>query len=53
MYVALVIERPVQWRPGRYRSSIVSRWWWLWFAIKVVHVDELTYTTTAYDWRDA
>lgn len=52
MSFMLTIEGPFQWRPGRYRSRVATRWWWGWFAIKRIHVSEYEYATTAYDWKD-
>ena len=51
MTFALTIEGPFQWRPGRYRSRVVSRYWWGWFAFKRIRVSEYEYATTAYEWR--
>lgn len=53
MTFALVVERPFARKPGHYRSRVVSRVWWLWFALKVIHVSEHEYATTAWDWRNA
>lgn len=52
MIFKVVIERPVQVKPGRYKSRVVTRLWWLWFAIARIHVSEEEYATTAYDWRE-
>ena len=51
MTLALVIEGPFAKRPGYFKSRVVTRVWWLWFALKVVHVPEHEYATTAWDWR--
>lgn len=33
MTILFEISRPLQWRPGIYRSDVALRIWWLWFAI--------------------
>lgn len=38
------------WKPGRFRSRVVTRVWWLWFAVGVLHVSHLEYARTSYDW---
>lgn len=58
MFIGVTIERhdparaPFQWKPGRFKSTIVTRVWWLWFALSFFKVDEHTLATKAYDWRD-
>lgn len=52
VHVAAGIEGPFQAKPGRYKSEIATRVWWLWFWAKIVHVDEVTYATTSYTWED-
>lgn len=42
---------PVQWRPGIFRSRVVTRVWWLWFAVARVHVSPKEYAATSWDWR--
>jgi hypothetical protein len=51
MTIRLVIERPFQRKGSFYRSSIVTRAMWGWFAIAIVHVNEHEYATTAYNWQ--
>lgn len=38
------------WRPGRFRSRVVTRWWWGAVGIGVLHVPHKEYATTSYDW---
>lgn len=52
VHIALVVAGPVLWRPSFFRSRVVSRFAWLWFSLKVIHVSEHEFSTTAYDWID-
>lgn len=39
MIVEFEVSRPLQKRPGRYRSNVQRRWWWLYFAIAITKGD--------------
>ena len=42
---------PWQWRPGRFRSRVLTRVWWGYWALAVLHVPLDEFTRTAYDWQ--
>lgn len=52
MTISLTIEGPFQKRPGKYKSNIVTRVWWMWFAVKIIHVSEDVYAETAWVWEE-
>lgn len=33
MIVEFEVSRPFQKKPGRYRSNVQRRYWWMWFAV--------------------
>jgi hypothetical protein len=48
--VEFEVSKPLQKRPGRYRSSVQRRWWWLYFAVAVTKGDSVT--RRRYSWED-
>lgn len=52
MVLKLVIERPFLRRPSFFRSRVVTRFAWMWFAVSRVRVSEHEYATTAWTWID-
>lgn len=53
MRFMFVIERPWKWKPGRYKSDVVTRVWWGLLAIKRIKVSEHEYATRAYAWEES
>lgn len=51
MTLLLECSRPWCWRPGYFRSRIMTRVWWGYVAIAWLHVSLEEYTTTAYEWQ--
>jgi hypothetical protein len=53
MTVIFEVSRPYVAKPGHFRSRVVDRWWWLWFAVTVVHVPMKEFAETSYRWIDS
>lgn len=51
MTVFVEISRPFQWRFWRYRSDIMVRFGWGWFAAGWLRVSFREFCATAYDWE--
>lgn len=47
----LEISTPIQWRPFAYRSAVLVRVGWLWFALGVIRVPFDVFAETAYRWQ--
>jgi hypothetical protein len=45
------ISKPFQRRPGYFRSPIMRRAWWLWFAVAWTPLDLKTYKERDTEWR--
>ena len=39
------------WRPGRFRSRVVRRWWWGPVAIGVLQISHEEYARTNFEWE--
>lgn len=50
MIVEFEVSRPFQAKPGKYRSTRMRRWWWLWFAVAITKGD--AYDRTMGAWED-
>lgn len=50
MVIVFECDRQGNLRPGMHRSEIMTRIWWLWFAITWLHVSLPEFTMTAYGW---
>jgi hypothetical protein len=46
----LEISSPFQWRPGRFESRIVRRYWWGWFAVTRLKIPLIEFVQREYDW---
>jgi hypothetical protein len=53
MILQFVVEGPFLARPSFFRSRVVTRFAWLFFAVSRVKVSEHEYATTAFDWIGA
>jgi hypothetical protein len=53
--VTLIVEvcGPFQWKPGRYETCVMVRYWWGWFAVARLKVSHREYAETSYDWMGA
>ena len=51
MTIIIECSRPAVWRPGIYRSRVIVRAWFGWFAICWLRIPFPEFATTAYDWR--
>lgn len=51
MVIIIEVSRPIQLRPGIYRSRITTRVWWLYVAIAILHVPIREFSETAYKWE--
>lgn len=38
-------------RPGRFKSTVMTRYYFAWFAVSFLHVDLKTFSETEYKWR--
>ncbi len=51
MIVEFEVSKPLQKRPGRYRSRMQRRWWWLYFAVAVTKGDARSRARNGF-WED-
>ncbi len=40
----------VNWKPGKFQSRIMTRVWWLWFAIAVLHIPLHEFGEQSFQW---
>lgn len=52
MTIIIEIDGPFQHRPGKFESRIMTRYWWLWFAITFLKIPLWEYSSDDYEWRD-
>ena len=38
------------WKPGKFKSRIMTRVWWLWFAISILHISLHEFGEDSYQW---
>lgn len=50
MTVVIECDQRFQARGGIFRSRLMTRWWWGWFAVAVLHVPFEEYGQTAQEW---
>ena len=50
MTFILEFDRRFIWRPGVFRSRIMCRAWWGWFAIGIVRIPFEQLAVNAHDW---
>lgn len=41
---------PFQPKPGVFRSSVMTRWWWGYLAVAVLHIGHREYAEQHFDW---
>ena len=51
MTIIIEVSRPWQWRPGRFRSRLMTRVWWGFVAIAWLHVSYPEYVAADKEWR--
>ena len=51
MRLIIEAEGPFKLRPGFYRSRVMSRAWWGWLVVSMLHVPLYEFAETSYDWR--
>ena len=52
MTILIEVGGPVQWRPGLFKSRLMYRVWWLWFAVGILRVPFVeTLDTRRFEWR--
>lgn len=52
MTVIVEVCGPFQRRPGYFRSRVMTRVWWGWFAVALLHIPLHEYADrTRYEWR--
>lgn len=52
MTIIIEIGRPTQWRPGYFRSRLMHRGWWLWFAVSLLRVPYDEWRQADAEWVD-
>jgi hypothetical protein len=50
MVLILECSRPFQWRPGWFRSRLMTRVWWGWFAVGILHIPLHEFAQSEWDW---
>jgi hypothetical protein len=44
------VAPPFQWKPGRFESRIVRRYWWGWFAVTRLRIPLDEFVKNEWDW---
>jgi hypothetical protein len=53
MIIIIEVDPLLQIKPGKFKSSLMTRYWWLWFAIAFVHCKSLKeYGEVVGKWQD-
>lgn len=52
MVVVFEVAGPWQWRPGRYASGLMVRWWWGPFAVAWFRVPFREFCETEMTWEE-
>lgn len=51
MTLIFEVSRPFQFRAGRFKSRVMSRYWWGWFAVAILHIPLHEFSETVFDWK--
>jgi hypothetical protein len=52
MTVFIEVSNPPQWRPWSFKSRIMYRFGWAWFAIGVLRIPFKDFTALPWDWSE-
>jgi len=51
IFIVEIDARPVQWKPGRFKSRVMTRYWWIVVAVSILHIPLKELAEKEYDWR--
>ena len=50
MTICIEVSGPWQWKPGKFSSQVMNRYWWGCFAVAIIKVPFDVFCKTDYDW---
>lgn len=52
MTIIFEFNKPFQWKPGRYRSRIMTRYYFGFVAVAFLHISLLEFSRQSFQWED-
>jgi hypothetical protein len=51
MTIVLELTRPWLWRPGYFKSRIMYRAWWGWWAVGILRIGFKEFSEESFEWK--